>query len=133
MSISAEIMAAAKKIIENELENTADRAKRALIRAADEALLDYYEFPEGEIYHRLDIFKDHSFQPYELKRLRNPRNMHVTVGVVFALEEEYPEHSRNVTSDEIFSWNLEGYHGSNGQGDSPLQKVHDVADKIAGL
>lgn len=128
-TISDQIKEEIQEMIRKDLENTADRVKRRLVRASKEALDAYYGFPEGDYYVRTEKFKNLSFKPYEKKSLSNPDNMKITVGVIFERDYEYAK--AGVDSETIYTWNLAGLHGGNGNSGDILDQVSEVADSLA--
>lgn len=125
-SLSAQI----QEMVRKELENQADRAKRALVRATKEAMTDYYSVPEGKYYDRTGMFGK-AYKEYEHKDTRDKNHMSITVGVVFENPPVYEKHG--IPLDDIYASNLSGEHGGNGnQSADILERVNAVADKIAG-
>ena len=130
MSIESYVRNYVKKIARQELENEADKVKRQLIREANVQLANYYSFPEGTYYVRTGKFKNGSFKPYEKKNTRNLYNMVITVGVIFERDFEY--YGAGVDSETIYTWNLSGEHGGNGNSGNILSAMNAFADAISG-
>ena len=124
------IMKEAQKIVRKELANEADRVKRALVRATEDAMDNFYSVPEGKYYDRIEAFHD-AYDEYEKKNTRNPEHMIITVGVTFEKPPQYAKHG--IPLEDIYSSNLAGDHGGNGyhSGDI-IEKVSAAADAIAG-
>lgn len=125
-NVSDDILKQIQDIARKQLENEADKIKRALVSATKQAMDDYYSYPEG-IYVRTEQFYN-SWKPYEKKDTRDIDNMSITVGVVFDCDYEYIP--RGLSMDEIYDNNLAGFHGQ-GWGTSPLHQVQKAADAIA--
>lgn len=124
------LQAQVQEIVRRELENRADKAKRALARATKEAMNDYYSVPEGKYYDRTGMFKQ-AYKEYEHKDTRDKNHMSITVGVVFENPPAYEKHG--VPLEDIYASNLAGGHGGNGnQSADILEQVNAIADKISG-
>ena len=128
-SIADSIIKEAQQMMRKELENTADRAKRALVRATEDGMDTFYRVPEGKYYDRTGMFGE-AYREYESKETRDPYKMSITVGVIFDKTPEYSKHG--IPLEDIYEANLSGDHGGNGyhSGDI-IEKVSAVADKIA--
>lgn len=124
------IMKEAQQVVRQELENEADRVKRALVRATEDAMDNFYSVPEGKYYDRSGAFHD-AYKEYEKKNTRDPEHMVITVGVTFENAPDYEKHG--IPIEDIYTSNLAGNHGGNDyhSGDI-IEKVSAAADAIAG-
>lgn len=123
-TLSPEVVAIVKK----DLENAADRGKRALVAATKETMGDYYSFPEGRWYERTGMFGK-AYTTIEQKDTRDTGNMSIKVGVEFESPVDYPVHG--IPNEEIYTMNLSGEHGGNGNSGDILERVERAADIIA--
>lgn len=123
-TLSPEVVAIVKK----DLENAADRGKRALVAATKETMGDYYSFPEGRWYERTGMFGN-AYTTIEKKNTRNANNMSIKIGVAFDNPVDYPVHG--ISNEEIYEMNLSGEHGWNGNSGDVVERVERAADIIA--
>lgn len=127
-SIADSIIKEAQQMVRRELENEADRAKRALVRATEDAMDNFYSVPEGMYYDRTGAFKE-AYEEYEKKNTRDPEHMVITVGVTFENTPNYAKHG--IPLEDIYSLNLSGDHGGNGNhSDDIIERVSAAADAL---
>lgn len=123
-----DITAEAIKRVRQNLENEADKIKRALVSKTKESMEKYYSYPEGDYYDRTGAFGK-AYRSFEQKRTRNINNMNIRVGVAFDTPPVYKIQGK--PPENIYASNLSGEHGGNGENGDVVARVEEYADAIS--